>query len=238
MIRVLGVVLLWLTGLSLATHGTQPCAEDCDQPGYTVPPYQLVVDSTERVLALVRSTRADGEEEPERYYQQVGEIVDELVDTERFTRGVMAIYASARHYRALESDEEKARFQARIDRFGRILKHDLIYTYAKALLDFADERIETLPPAADAISENYARIEQKIQRPGQAAHLIQYSLHRKPGEPWKLYNVIVDGINIGNIFRNQFAYAVENNGGDVDQAIDNWKSERTIDALRESKQAS
>ena len=109
-----------------------------------MPPHQLVVDSTERVLALVRSTRADGEEEPERYYQQVGEIVDELVDTERFTRGVMAIYASARHYRALESDEEKARFQARIDRFGRILKHDLIYTYAKALLDFADERIETL----------------------------------------------------------------------------------------------
>lgn len=237
MIRALGVALLWLAGFSPASLGMQPCAGDCDQPGAPVPPYQLVVDSTERILLLARSAKGYAAEEPERYYQQVSEIVDELVDTERFTRGVMAIYASAQRYRALQSEQEKAKFQARIDRFGQILEHDLIYTYAKALLDFADERVETLPPAADAIGDKYARIEQKIQRPGQAAHLIQYSLHRNPGEPWKLYNVVVDGINIGNIFRNQFAYAVENNGGDVDQAISNWKSQQTIDVLRESKQA-
>ncbi|HBD13271.1 MAG TPA: hypothetical protein DCZ13_14065, partial [Porticoccaceae bacterium] len=224
-----------LAGLCMATHAAQNCNGDCDPLEKPESPYQLIVDNTERVLTLARSARSYFQDDPERYFKQVSEIVDSLVDTERFTRGVMATYASPQRYQALTSGEEKAHFQARINYFGSILKHDLIYTYAKALLDFADERIETLPPARDAITDKSARIEQKIYRPGEAAHLIQYSLYRAPGESWKLYNVIVDGINIGHIFRNQFAYAVEKYRGNIDQAIANWSTEQTVDNWQENK---
>ena len=41
---------------------------------------------------------------------------------------------------------------------------------------------------------------------------------------WKVRNVIVEGINIGLLFRDQFAQAMKANRNDLDAVIDNWGS--------------
>ena len=48
-------------------------------------------------------------------------------------------------------------------------------------------------------------------------------------------NVIINGINIGKLFRDQFADAMQRNGNNLDQTIDNWagevaKAKETTDA--------
>jgi phospholipid transport system substrate-binding protein len=35
-------------------------------------------------------------------------------------------------------------------------------------------------------------------------------------------NVVVEGVNLGQTYRSQFAEAVENHGGDVDYVVENW----------------
>ena len=41
--------------------------------------------------------------------------------------------------------------------------------------------------------------------------------------PWRVRNVIVDGVNFGRTYRNQFASAMESRGlGALDTVIDAW----------------
>jgi len=186
--------------------------------------YQRVVTATRDLLTIAEGGRETFDRDPEAYYRQIDNMVGQLVDVERFSRSVMANYASVQRYRALTSEAEKRAFLARVDRFGAIIRQTLIHTYARALLGFDGLQLETLPPpAAGEGKPDYARIDQKIHRQNGAPHLVNYYLHRDPDGQWLVYNIAVDGINIGHIFRTQFAEAVEENGGDVDKAIDNWQ---------------
>jgi hypothetical protein len=42
--------------------------------------------------------------------------------------------------------------------------------------------------------------------------------------------VIIEGINLGQTYRNQFAAAVDQNHGDIDKVITNWRVEPQTDA--------
>ena len=39
---------------------------------------------------------------------------------------------------------------------------------------------------------------------------------------WKLRNVVINGINVGKLFRDQFAQSMQNNRNDLDKVIDSW----------------
>jgi len=57
-----------------------------------------------------------------------------------------------------------------------------------------------------------------------AIYPVQYTLEKVSGE-WKLRNVIINGINIGKLFRDQFADAMQRNGNDLDKTINGWAGE-------------
>ncbi len=53
---------------------------------------------------------------------------------------------------------------------------------------------------------------------------MQYNLRRQDDDTWLVTNVVVEGVNLGATYRNQFADLVEKHGGDVDYVVDNWVS--------------
>ena len=53
---------------------------------------------------------------------------------------------------------------------------------------------------------------------------VSYTLEKINGE-WKVRNVIINGINIGKLFRDQFADAMQRNGNDLDKTINGWAGE-------------
>ena len=57
-----------------------------------------------------------------------------------------------------------------------------------------------------------------------AIYPLSYTLNKVNGE-WKVRNVIINGINIGKLFRDQFADAMQRNGNNLDKTIDNWAGE-------------
>ena len=189
-------------------------------------PYQVVQQTTERVLAIVKEAKSYADKDPERFNKEVANTLDGVVDFDGFARGVMGTYASAQRYNALTTDAERTAFKERIQRFSATFKQGLVQTYARGLLKFNGERIETLPPGkGDDPASGFVSVIQKIYGSGDQPYVVQYSMRRNQAGDWKLQNVIIEGINLGLTYRNQFASAADQYHGDLEKVIANWKVE-------------
>ncbi len=187
-------------------------------------PVVMVQQATESLLQLARDARSYAPEEKSRYYREVSGVLHPVIDTEYFARGVMATYASARVYKSLGTDAEREAFKGRVSRFADTMERVLIETYADVLLTFEGERIDVVLVPGDDISTGKARVQQTIYTKEGNAYVVQYSAYRNKAGEWQIYNVVVEGVNMGATYRSQFADAVERNGGNVDYVVDNWQS--------------
>jgi len=204
----------WMTSVALASAQT---------------PDQLVTQTTERVLTLAKEAQAYYAKDPERLNKQVDEVMQDVVDFDGFARGVMGTYASEQRYKALKTDAERAAFKARIARFTETFRHGLIETYAKGLLKFNGQRIETVAGRSSVNGVN-ATVVQNIHGDADKPYVIQYTLRKDRSGSWKLRNVIIEGVNLGQTYRNQFASSAEQYRGDIDQVIANWRVEPDVKA--------
>jgi phospholipid transport system substrate-binding protein len=209
----LGFILCGMTLVSQANATTQD-------------PYQIVQQATENVLAIVKDAKSYADKDPERFNKQVASTLDGVIDFDSFARGVMGSYASAQRYQALTSEPEKAAFRERIQRFSSTFKKGLVETYARGLLKFNGEKIETLPPRkGDDPATGSVAVIQNIYGASDKPYVVQYSMRRNKDGEWKLQNVIIEGINLGQTYRSQFASAADQYHGDLEQVIANWRVE-------------
>lgn len=197
-------------------------------------PYQIVQQTTEQVLTIIREGKGYYDKDPARFNKQVQSVLDKVVDFDSFARGVMGPYAGAQRYQALTSEQEKAEFRARVQRFSDSFKQGLIETYAKGLLKFDGQKIETLPPRkGDDLASGNVAVLQNIYGAADKPYVIQYSMRKNRDGAWKLQNVIIEGINLGQTYRSQFAAAADQYHGDLDKVIANWHVEPQIDVAKD-----
>lgn len=203
-------------------------------------PYQVVQQTTEQVLAIIKDAKGYYQKDPQRFQKEVTAVMEKSVDFDDFARGVMGSYASERRYQALKTDEEKAAFRERIQRFSASFKQGLVETYAGGLLNFNGEKVQSLPPRkGDNPASGSVSVMQNIYNASGKPYVIQYSMRRNKAGEWKLYNVIIEGINLGLTYRNQFAAAAEQYRGDIDKVIANWQVEpQNIDKIKAGGTAS
>lgn len=212
--RILLAATMMVLGLSLSAQ-----AEEMDKkPG----PYEVVAGTTEELVKEIEAAREYYDEDPERFNQRVREMLDAVVDFQSFARGVMGRYGSRAYYQSLQSEEAKARFRDRVIRFTESFKDGLINTYAKGLLAFNGNRIEVLPLAEDADLSGSVGVRQHIYGDRPKPYEVVYTLRKDSNGEWKLRNVIIEGLNLGRIYQNQFNAAVRTHDGDIDKVIDNW----------------
>lgn len=192
-------------------------------------PYKMVEQTTQQVLNIIAEGKGYYDKEPERFHQQVDTVMGRVVDFDSFARGVMGPYANLQR---LPTDAEKAQRREQIARFATTFRRGLIETYAKGLLKFNGQRIETLPPRrGDDIAGNSVSVVQHIYGNGDKPYIVQYSMRKNTAGIWKVYNVIIEGINLGQTYRNQFVSAVDQNRGDIDKVISDWKVEPQTDGV-------
>ena len=211
------LLALWLASAETFADATLP------------EPYQIVQQTTEQVIAIIRDGKSYYDKDPARFNQQIETVMNKVVDFESFARGVMGPYAGAQRYQALTSEQEKNDFRARIARFSETFKHGLVETYAKGLLKFDGQKIETLPPhKGDDVASGSVAVLQNIYGAADKPYVVQYSMRRNRDGVWKLQNVIIEGINLGQTYRSQFAAAADHYHGDLEQVIANWHVEPQI----------
>jgi phospholipid transport system substrate-binding protein len=192
-------------------------------------PYKVVQHTTEQVLVIIKEAKGYSAKDPKRFNTEVMSVMEKVIDFDDFARGVMGTYASGQRYNALASEEEKAAFRERVQRFSSTFKQGLIDTYASSLLNFDSEKVETLPPKkGDDLSTGSATVMQNIFNGSGKSYVVQYSMRRNKAGEWKLHNLIIEGINLGLTYRSQFSTSAEKYHGDIDKVIANWTVEPEV----------
>ena len=186
----------------------------------------LVEQTTAEMLILIEDAKVYVDEDPERFYMAVEALLDPVIDFPRFARSVMAA-----HYKRATPEQR--------ERFAEGFKWSLVRTYALALTEFNDGGVNIIPSDRPPKRPDRASVKQEIRSEGEVYPVIYSMALNREGE-WRVMNIIINGINMGLTYRNQFASAVNDPayGGDMDQAIDGWVSSLgTIDTGNASSEA-
>jgi len=219
-----GAAFLLLAMLLVTQAPGTRAAEDTIDPIRRDDPEAMLRMATDRLLDISRDARSYARRDPERYYAAVEAVLDQVVDIQYFARSVMATYASSRLYRSLRSDAERQALRDRLTRFETAIKRVFMVKYADAVLAFEGERIDIASLPDGRGDPNRSTVQQIIYDRAGRSYRVQYSLHRDDDGGWLVRNVIVEDVNLGLIYRNQFAEAVEKHRGDVDYVVDHWVS--------------
>src|SRR5476651_869980 len=172
--------------------------------------HALVQDTTNRMLADLSANKEKYKQDPQDFYTALNTIVGPVVDAEGISKSIMTVKYS------------RKATPAQMQTFQENFKKGLFQFYGNALLEYNNQGI-TVDPAKDE-SGDRTSIGMTVKGSNGAIYPVQYTLEKVSGE-WKLRNVIINGINIGKLFRDQFADAMQRNGNDLDKTINGWAGE-------------
>lgn len=227
--RFLSVASFWVIACSVIACSVAVAAPAQGDP------YQVVQQTTEQVLEIIKSAKADYKKDPQKYNKQVTALLEEVIDFDKFARSVMGRYGSDQHYKSLTTETEKAAFNQQLNNFSTTFKRGIVDTYAKGLFDFNGQNIKTLPSRkGDDLASGVVTVMQYVYSAAGKPYVIQYSMRRNKSGEWKLNNLIIEGINLGLTYRNQFAVSADRYKGDIDKVIANWQVAPEIAALKSS----
>jgi phospholipid transport system substrate-binding protein len=185
--------------------------------------YALVQDITTKVMDVVVAADAYAETDPERYYRQIQDLLDPLIDYRGFARKVMGPYASSDRYRSLD-ETGRQKLKDQLDSFTAVMRSSLVRTYSKGLLAFGGSRIELESPATDAEGSGSSRVSlrQLIYADRRQPYVVLYQMGKEESDQWKLSNVIIESVNLGEVYRDQFLASAREQDGNLDTVIANW----------------
>ncbi|MGM0831642.1 MULTISPECIES: MlaC/ttg2D family ABC transporter substrate-binding protein [Halomonas] len=121
-------------------------------------------------------------------------------------------------------------------RFADVFRQTLIDTYTRGLVTFDYDELRVLSDQRGQRYEDQASVDMEVVANNGQVYPVSYSLRLSDGE-WKVVNVIVNGINLGLTFRNQFDQSMRENNRDYDAVIRNWSPEIGVDELEQGGNA-
>ena len=175
----------------------------------TATPQQVVDDTSRKVMEVLDANRETYRNDPDAFVQGLDEVLNPVVDFEGIASSVMTV-----RYSRSASD-------AQMQRFIETFKRSMVQFYGNALLEFKSGEITVLPP--NSREPRPDRVDMQVKANDGQLYTATYTMTQIDGQ-WKVRNVIVEGINIGLLFRDQFAQAMKANRNDLDAVIDNWGS--------------
>jgi phospholipid transport system substrate-binding protein len=172
--------------------------------------HDLVEGTTKSLLADLSANKEQYRTNPAAFYDSLNRIVGPVVDAEGISKSVMTVKYS------------RNATPAQITQFQENFKRGLFQFYGNALLEYNNQGI-TVAPAKDE-SGDRTSVDMQVKGTGGAVYPVSYTLEKIAGE-WKVRNVIINGINLGKLFRDQFTDAMQRNGNDLQKTIDGWAGE-------------
>ena len=175
-------------------------------------PY-LFIDSNAQKMVQVLTENVDlFESDRQLYENKIKEIFEPMIDFRRVAASVMG-----KKYYLMASKDERAEFV-------NIFKDSLLDTYAETLAQWGDSLISTEFPKSNLNKEITSVEVRQTLNTGSSKYPISYKL-RKSNEGWKIVNIIINGVNLGLTFRNQFQALAVSHEGDIETTLKNWVSD-------------
>lgn len=197
MFRRFGIFITFLLALLIAPS----FAYADDEPDI------FLVNVSNQVLDVVKNNRKSYSETPDILEMALLDTLEPAVDFDAFSRGVMGSY-----YKAASPQQRET--------FVTAFKATLIELYTQGLVsaEVDDIGIEE----TNIRSPSSASVTMKVTSKDQNSYKLQYSLRKDAETNWKIRNIIVDGVNVGLTYRNQFKSAMETENGDLERVIQIW----------------
>lgn len=174
-------------------------------------PEDMIRASITELMGQIEGRKDYFSSHPEELKRVVDDSLSDVADFRYIGASVMGRYFGN------ASPEQRSRF---VDAF----KQTLLDTYAKGLVTFDYREIRVLDNQSAGRYEDQANVAMEIVGTDGTVYPVSYTL-RQDGGQWKVVNVIVNGINLGLTFRNQFDQAMRQYNRDYDAVINNWSPE-------------
>ena len=178
-------------------------------------PYNFIDSNAQKMAIVLKENKSLFLEDRQLYEQKIKEIFEPMIDFRRVAATVMG-----KKYYLASSKEQRAEFVV-------IFKDSLLDTYAETLAQWENQTITTIfPKNMEIQTNNLKNIEvQQTLNTGSSKYPISYKLRKNKDNSWSIVNIIVNGVNLGLTFRNQFqALAIKNNGN-MESTLDGWVSD-------------
>lgn len=178
-------------------------------------PYNFIDVNAQKMVIVLKENKSLFIEDREMYEQKIKEIFEPMIDFRRVAATVMG-----KKYYLASSKEQRSEF---VD----IFKDSLLDTYAETLAQWENQTITTIFPI-NMQDQSYELKNIEVQQTlntGSSKYPISYKLRKNKDNSWSIVNIIVNGVNLGLTFRNQFQALASNNNGDIEATLKGWVSD-------------
>lgn len=187
--------------------------------GASQSPQQVLQSATDSLLVRITQDKEALKKDPQALYTLVEQNITPFMDIDGIARRVMGQY-----YRQATPVQRAE--------FARVFKRSLIRTYAKGLTNYEGQKIVFKPYKAGTDPKK-AQVDVDVHGSTGQVYPVTFQMQLDKAGAWKVQNLILNGINLGLTFRNQFGSAVESSRGSLDKAIAGWTPDtQAIDATK------
>lgn len=181
---------------------------------------QQVVETTVNVLFKdLNTNRAKYTKDPEAFHAALDKILTPVVDVDGVSRSVMTV-----KYARRATPEQMKKFQKNFE-------NGLMEFYGNALLSYKGNNIKVLR-TIPTTSPDRVSVATEVKGTDGTIYPVSYTMVKLNGK-WLVRNVVANGLNVGKLFRDQFASEMRDNKDDLDYVINNW-----ADAVEKAQQQS
>ena len=175
-------------------------------------PFMFIDSNAQEMVKVLTEDSNLFETDRDEYENKIKIIFEPMIDFRRVSASVMG-----KKYYLMSTPDQR-------DNFIDIFKDSLLDTYAETLAQWGDSTISTHFPDV-LIQDDIRSVEVKqTLDTGTSKYPISYKLRKSP-EGWKIVNIIINGVNLGLTFRNQFQALAQSHNEDIEATLENWVSD-------------
>ncbi len=174
-------------------------------------PHETVQKLTDDMMGVIKSGVKTLETNPDQYFSNIRSTLETGVSFSYISRLVMGKYSG------LATDVQKEAFQETFTK-------TLVETFGKGMANYQDLKITTQPfdtSQGDLNALRKVEVVQEIVAPDGKNH-VAYTMVKGPEGNWKMINVVLNGVNLGVNFRDQFKQSMKKYDNNIDKVISNW----------------
>ena len=177
-------------------------------------PHKFIDSQAQEMVSIIINNQKLFAEDPELFKDKISMIFEPMVDFRRVGASVMG----KKYYLASSKSQRLEFIQA--------FKNSLLDTYTSTLAQWGDQRIVTVFPEF----YEYKKTEDVQQNLITASNIypITYKVRKNKSGDWLIINIIVNGVNLGLTFRNQFQALAKEHDENIDEIIKHWTSDADL----------
>ena len=177
-------------------------------------PHKFIDSQAQEMVSIIINNQELFAEDPELFKDKISMIFEPMVDFRRVGASVMG----KKYYLASSKSQRLEFIQA--------FKDSLLDTYTSTLAQWGDQKIVTVFPE---VSE-FKKTEDVDQNLITASNVypITYKVRKNKNGDWLIINIIVNGVNLGLTFRNQFQALAKEHDENIDEIIKHWTSDADL----------